>query len=101
MPYLHIVNQEEDTVFVREIGQITTEEVIANLRRLGVSQEIPKNLNLFIDLRKSETLRHYVDAERIVDSCNYASEKHSRKVVLLAFKTAFYGEAECWRLWLR
>jgi hypothetical protein len=93
MPYLHLVNQEEDIVFARPAGEITTEEVIANLRRLGESLKIPNNLNFLLDLREGGTARYYDDAERIADAYAYASGKFSHKVVVLAFETALYGSS--------
>lgn len=93
MPFRYFVNQEDDMVFTRVVGHISAEDVIAHLRKLGISSKIPNNLNLLIDLRESKTVRNYDDAERIVDAFSYASEKHSCKVVFLALETALYGSS--------
>jgi hypothetical protein len=73
------------------VGKIPTKEVIANIRKLGESSKVPDYLNLLIDLREGKRINNYNEAERIVDAYSYALEKHSRKVVFLAFHTACYG----------
>ena len=91
MPLLHIVNLEENTVFVRVVGEVQTEDVVDTIDKFGKSPKIPNNVNVLIDLRQSKRARNYDNANKIVDTMGNYPEKYSAKIVYLASGDAYYG----------
>ena len=91
MPLLHIANQEENTVFVRVIGEVQTEDVVDAINKFGKSPKIPNNFNVLIDLRQSKRSRDYDNAKRIVAAMASYPEKYSAKIVYLASGDVYFG----------
>lgn len=91
MPFQHLVSPKDNTVFTRVIGDVSTEEVVGDIRKFGESSKIPDNFHILIDLRQSVRLRSYDAAKRIVDAYAISLGKFSNKIVFLALEVAFYG----------